>query len=36
MDMFHMTEKDLCPQVESILTIGEFYEKSANAKIIFT
>lgn len=36
MDMFHMTEKDLCPQVEEILSVGTFYEKSAGAQIIFT
>jgi len=31
-----MTEKDLCPQVDEILTVGDFYEKSAGAEIIFT
>lgn len=36
MDMFHLTKEDLCPQVNDILTIGEFYEKSAGAQIIFT
>lgn len=36
MDMFHMAEKDLCPQVNEILTVGEFYEKSAGSQIIFT
>ena len=36
MDMFHLTKEDLCPQVSEILTIGEFYEKSAGAEIIFT
>lgn len=36
MDMFHMGEKDLCPQVNKILSVGEFYEKSAGAQIIFT
>ena len=36
MDMFHMTEKDLNSRVKDILTIGEFYEKSAGAQIIFT
>ena len=35
-EMFHLKEEDLCPQVKSILTIGEFYEKSAGAQIIFT
>lgn len=36
MDMFHMTEKDLCPQVSEILSVGDFYEKSAGSQIIFT
>ncbi len=36
MDMFHLTKKDLCPQVNEILTVGEFYERSAGAQIIFT
>ena len=36
MDMFHMGKKDLCEQVTDILTVGEFYEKSAGAQIIFT
>ncbi len=36
MDMFHLTKEDLCPYVDDILTVGEFYEKSAGAEIIFT
>ena len=36
MDMFHLTKEDLCPQVQSILTVGDFYEKSAGAQVIFT
>ena len=36
MDMFHYTEKDLYERVDSILTVGDFYEKSAGAQIIFT
>lgn len=35
-DMFHLSEKDFCPQVERVLTVGEFYERSAGAQIIFT
>ncbi len=35
-DMFHLTEDDFCPQVEKVLTVGEFYELSAGAQIIFT
>ena len=36
MDMFHYSKEDLCPQVDGILTVGDFYEKSAGASIIFT
>jgi peroxiredoxin family protein len=36
MDMFHFTADDLVEQVEGILTVGEFYEKSAGAQVIFT
>ena len=36
MDMFHYTADDLCEQAEKILTVGEFYEKSAGSQIIFT
>jgi peroxiredoxin family protein len=35
-DMFHLTPADFCPQVEKVLTVGEFYERSAGAQIIFT
>jgi peroxiredoxin family protein len=35
-DMFHLTQKDFCPQVKEIISVGEFYEKSAGAQIIFT
>jgi peroxiredoxin family protein len=35
-DMFHLTPEDFCPQVEKVLTVGEFYELSAGAQIIFT
>lgn len=35
-DMFHYTRHDFCPQVDGILTVGNFYEKSAGAQIIFT
>ena len=36
MDMFHYTKDDLTDEVKEILTIGDFYEKSAGAQIIFT
>ncbi len=35
-DMFHLTEKDFCPQMDGIITVGDFYEKSAGSEIIFT
>ncbi|MFA6177036.1 MAG: DsrE/DsrF/DrsH-like family protein [Phycisphaerae bacterium] len=35
-DMFHLTEADFCPQMERVLTVGEFYELSAGGQIIFT
>ena len=35
-DMFHLTKKDFCPQVEGIISVGKFYEISAGAQIIFT
>jgi len=36
MDMFHYTKADLCKYVDDILTVGQFYEMSAGAQIIFT
>ena len=35
-DMFHLTADDFLPQVKGILTVGEFYELTAGAQIIFT
>lgn len=35
-DMFHLKKEDFCPQVDGIITVGEFYEKSAGSSIIFT
>jgi len=35
-DMFHLTEDDFCKQVDEVITVGDFYEKSAGAEIIFT
>jgi len=35
-EMFHLKNEDLCPQVKDIITVGDFYEKSAGAQIIFT
>ena len=35
-DMFHLAKADFCPEVDDIISVGEFYEKSAGAQIIFT
>ena len=35
-DMFHLSMDDFCPEVDEVITVGEFYEKSAGANIIFT
>lgn len=35
-DMFHLKPEDFVPQVDRVLTVGEFYELSAGAQIIFT
>ena len=35
-DMFHLSESDFCPEVDAVITVGDFYEKSAGAQIIFT
>ena len=35
-EMFDLGEDDFIPQLDGILTVGEFYERSAGAQIIFT
>ena len=35
-DMFGLTMDDFIPQVEGIISVGEFYEKAAVGEIIFT
>ena len=35
-DMFALTMNDFVPQVEDIISVGEFYEKAAGGQIIFT
>ena len=35
MDMFKLEEKDLVPQIDDILTVMDFYDKSAGSQIIF-
>ena len=35
-DMFGLTMEDFIPQVEDIISVGEFYEQAAGGEIIFT
>ena len=35
-DMFHLKREDFCDEVDDIITVGQFYEVSAGAQIIFT
>ena len=35
-DMFGLTMEDFAPQVEGILSVGEFYDRAAGGEIIFT
>ena len=35
-DMFGLTMEDFVPQVEEIISVGEFYENAADGQIIFT
>ena len=35
-DMFKLKKEDFCDQLDSVLTVGDFYELSAGAQIIFT
>jgi peroxiredoxin family protein len=35
-DMFGLTMEDFVPQVEDIISVGEFYEKAAGGQIIFS
>jgi len=35
-DMFKLTKEDFCPQVDSIITVGDFYARAAGGHIIFT
>lgn len=35
-DMFHLKPNDFCPEVDGIISVGQFYEKAAGAQIIFT
>ena len=35
-DMFGLTMDDFVPQVEDIISVGEFYEQAAGGQIVFT
>lgn len=35
-EMFGLTMDDFVPQVEAIISVGEFYEKAAGGEIVFT
>jgi peroxiredoxin family protein len=35
-DMFGLTLEDFVPQVEDIISVGEFYERAAAGQIVFT
>jgi peroxiredoxin family protein len=35
-DMFGLAMEDFVPQVEDIISVGEFYEKAARGQVIFT
>jgi peroxiredoxin family protein len=35
-DMFHLKPDDFCPEVDAVLSVGQFYEKAAGGQIIFT
>lgn len=35
-DMFHLKKEDFCKEVDDVISVGEFYEVSAGANIIFT
>ena len=35
-DMFGLAMEDFVPQVEEIISVGEFYEKAAGGQIVFT
>ena len=35
-DLFGLEKNDLIPQVQDIITVGEFYEIAAGGQILFT
>lgn len=36
MDMFRLKEDDLIPEIDGVLTAGDFYDKTWGAQIVFT
>lgn len=35
-DMFHLKQEDFCAEMDAVISVGQFYEKSAGGQIIFT
>ena len=35
-DMFGLTKEDFVPQVEDVITVGDFYALAAGGEIVFT
>ena len=35
-EMFHLKPSDFCAEVDGVISVGQFYEKSAGSQIIFT
>jgi peroxiredoxin family protein len=35
-EMFHLKPEDFCPEVDGVISVGQFYEKAAGGQIIFT
>ena len=35
-DMLHLKPDDFCPEVDGVISVGQFYEKAAGGQIIFT
>src|SRR5437763_9857954 len=35
-DMFHLKTEDFCPEMDGVISVGQFYEKAAGGQIIFT
>ncbi len=36
MSMFRLEKDDLLPEIEAVLTAGDFYDKTWGAQIVFT